>query len=294
MPGGPWLRLFWGCLHSTAPAVPKGEPAPARQGRGARAEPREMPINSLRISVSPLCLCAPPEKGPVCPAAPLGLWQPYGTGEGPGQRVQRCWVEPRRVQGTVVAVSCVFPSQWGLELLGNGVVGQETPLHRCSGHCQQQPWHWGCLLGWFTAALSCSALQAWQENPGDAFRFHHPPPPAAKAGAGGGEGSAADGAGKAPAPCQGLPGLWGLHSPCHSPWESLEATSRGPHPGMGKGLPRACCAGTAFGDPVLQLPLGLGELGCSGGLAAEPQSLSVPTLAHSVPRAEGIAGGSLL
>lgn len=64
MPGGPWLRLFWGCLHSTAPAVPKGEPAPARQGRGARAEPREMPINSLRISVSPLCPRAPPEKGP--------------------------------------------------------------------------------------------------------------------------------------------------------------------------------------------------------------------------------------
>lgn len=210
--GAPWP--FWGCLHSPAPAVPMGEPAPARRGRGTRAEPREMPINSLRTRVSPLCHLALPMRCVRVSCCPTGLVAP---GKDLAKGCQRCWVEPRRVQGAVVAVSCVSPSQWGLELLGDGVRGQDTPLHWDSGHCQQQPWHRGC----FTAALSCSALQAWQENPGEAFRFHHLSP----AGAGGGEGSATDGAGKTPAPCQGLPGLWNLHGHCHSTREPLEATS---------------------------------------------------------------------
>lgn len=139
--GAPWL--FWGCLHSSAPAVPMGEPAPARQGRSARARPREMPINSLRTSVSPLCHLALPEKGPVpsvrascCPTGPVAaLWHQEGAGQGVPEVLHRA----QKGAGSCVTVSCMFPSQWGLELQGNGVRGEETPLHRALGTASSSP-----------------------------------------------------------------------------------------------------------------------------------------------------------
>lgn len=86
----------------------------------------------------------------MCLCVLLPHWacgSPVAPEEGLGRGCQRCWMELRGVQGAVVSVPCMFPSQWGLELLGNGMMGQETPLHQHSGHCQQQPWHWGLSPG---------------------------------------------------------------------------------------------------------------------------------------------------
>lgn len=254
--GGSVAVAILGFLHSTAPTVPMGEPAPAWQGRGTRPEPREMPINILRTSVSPLCHLALPQEGPVpcvhvsmCPAAPLGSWQPCGTREGPGHGGPEVLGGAQKGAGSCAGCVLHVPTAEGAGAAGKWGVGQDTP-------CQQQPWHWGCLLGWVTAALSCSALQAWQENPGEAFRFHHLSP------AGAGEGSAQH---QLRARAVGSARSLSQH------WQPPEATSQG------RGCQGSVVQVLGTGHPVLLLPRGLGGLGCSGGLAAEPQSLSVPS-----------------
>lgn len=63
---------FLGSLHSKTPAVPTGEPGTSRRGRGARGEPREMPIKSLRMSPAPLPSVTCGDVS-VCPAAAVPL-----------------------------------------------------------------------------------------------------------------------------------------------------------------------------------------------------------------------------
>ncbi|XP_032939552.1 uncharacterized protein LOC117009422 [Catharus ustulatus] len=129
------------------------------------------------------------------------------------------------------------PSQRGLELLGNG--GWDRTALPAAALAL------GILLGWVTAALSCSALQAWQENPGEAFRFHQ----------------LGLGVGRAQHNTRSVPGA------AQSLSQHLGATSQA----------RGCQGSVVQVLGSLPLPLALGGLGCTGGLAAEPQSLSDPS-----------------
>lgn len=106
------------CMAKPPQCLPVSQ-APARRGRGAWAEPREMPINSLRISRSRLSVTLLRRRrgwrdASVCPAVLArlvsALWH-WGRSRAEGARGCGAGIGSRTVRGAVMAV---FPSQWGL------------------------------------------------------------------------------------------------------------------------------------------------------------------------------------
>lgn len=86
MPGGVRGR-FGGLCVAKPPQCLRVSQAPARRGRGTRAEPREMPINSLRIIPSHVSVTLLRRDVSVCPAGLARLVSPLRHWKGTGQRV---------------------------------------------------------------------------------------------------------------------------------------------------------------------------------------------------------------
>lgn len=122
MPGGGLRGRFGGLCIAKPPQCLWVSQAPARRGRGNRAEPRGMPINSLRISPPRLSVTLLQQRrgwqnASVCPAVLAGLvsaLQHRGRSRAEGARACGAGIGSRIAQGAVVAVSlCAsIPEPW--------------------------------------------------------------------------------------------------------------------------------------------------------------------------------------
>ncbi|XP_032935625.1 uncharacterized protein LOC117006948 [Catharus ustulatus] len=220
-----------------------GEPAPAWQGRGTRPEPREMPITILRTRVSPLWHLALPQKGPVprvrVSCCPTGLVAAlWHQGRTRGARGAGWSPEGCRELCWPCPACPRRRGGWSCWEMGGGT-GQP---------CQQQPWHWG-----FSWAGSQPPSPALPFRPGRKIQVRRSGFISCH--------QLGLGLGRAQHNTRSVPGA------AQSLSQHLGATSQA----------RGCQGSVVQVLGSLLLPLALGGLGCTGGLAAEPQSLSVPS-----------------